>query len=136
MTPSELLITAKARLTLGTWRQYPLTIGMVGIHHGFGNYDCLVTALAHSAETRCHPVVYQALDELVACLPKDKWWHGTLALDPVRFWQLDPAPLLALWNDSPGRTLSEVHQLYDQAIARAQRKEQLPRVEERELVGV
>jgi hypothetical protein len=107
MTTREALVAAKARLTPDVWGQVPLDTVPCVPGAAFGTAwlkdqgkECLIMAL--SATVNGQP---------------DEGTRYVFALRALRA-ALPPESdgLISVWNDTPGRTLGEVHALFDRAI--------------------
>ncbi len=103
MTTRDILVAAKARLTSETWGQAPIN-AMSHLSYNVGDYF-------KSIGKECP---YLAVGRTV---PDDPVGYGsaTQALRAALGFEMDG--LVSVWNDQPGRTLAEVHTLFDRAIA-------------------
>ena len=97
---------AKARLTEESWKQGAgTTCDQWNTYPG----DCVLTALGRAA---------MALD-----FDWSQWIAEKRLL--ARLATGTPAGSVADWNDTPGRTLAEVHALYDAAIALVEQQDEV-----------
>ena len=108
MTSADILIAARARLTPETWGQGDTVIEL--------HLDCAGLAICRAAQGiffAGHPPLDRS---------EGVYW-ATLGLVARCATGVPDPQLIPVWNDAVGRTLAEVHALFDAAIAIAQQQE-------------